>query len=179
MTRLYWTFKRLENKLLCFLIRRINLNDMDPDVFEELIRKLFLTAVEAVVIREGPDGPEVLMTRRSLNDRHWPGALHIPGTFIKKWDSSYEKALRRLAQIELGVTDFSRTTKAGTLFYLDRKNQRGNNHGVIFLCELSETPTNGEFYPLKDFKKVHGEECPHTDWDIIQLALTVFGKTEV
>jgi hypothetical protein len=168
----------IENRLLCFLARRIKLAGMDPGVFEAIAEKFIMTGIEVVVMRKNPQSNEVevLMTKRADDDKIWPGALHIPGSILRKSDNSYQDALERVAKKELGVSGFKRVTFVGPLFYRD-EGYRGNNHGLIFLCELVGIPL-GEFYPVNKLNRYRNKNSPIEDIGIIEMALEEFEAQE-
>jgi recombination protein RecT len=62
-------------------------------------------AATVLLLRDGPDGPEVLMTRRSMTASFAPGAYFFPGGGIDTADAqAHTQAARRPSQTDLRLT---------------------------------------------------------------------------
>ena len=76
--------------------------DLNPDTVLAPGRVLRPAAV-LVAVCEGPQGPEVLLTKRASGLKHHPGQIAFPGGKIDATDASPEAAALREAHEEVGL----------------------------------------------------------------------------
>lgn len=90
------------------------------------------------------------MVRRPVDDPHWPGLWHTPGTYLRTTDTalSYETAFQRLIVDELGLTDSPQPFYVQTLFH---QVARGKELAVIFGIDLAEDKTTdiGKWFAIQ------------------------------
>lgn len=136
------------------------LKELEPgyqeiDTFTQLARLGGLDTVEVVPIRQSDteSGTEVLLARRPMDDRFWPGLLHIAGSIIREDDPiqhehDYDPALAR-AMSEMG--DITFTHAPIEIETVHRRGIRGREVTVRFWGEASGQPSQaGEFYDVND-----------------------------
>ena len=76
--------------------------DLNPDVVLPANRKLRPAAV-LIGVREGSNGPEFLLTKRSSSLKHHPGQVAFPGGKVEASDAGPEDAAIREAEEETGL----------------------------------------------------------------------------
>lgn len=139
--------KKMENKLLCMLVKRINIAAMDPAVFEAIAGKFVLNEVEALIVKNEAV-KKILLIKRPADDIYWPHLYHSPGTVLRSSDSpgKYKEAMERIGN-EVGC-------RVRIIKLLDTgiyRTKRGTSHKIIFLCEASDANGNrilGKFFPV-------------------------------
>jgi ADP-ribose pyrophosphatase YjhB (NUDIX family) len=92
-------------RLLAELLREMRTSDGDyiPDeVWLEAHKTFSLPYVELVIPRRAGDKWEVFLTRRPVNDPHWPSTWHLPGG-IWRTGQSESQACQSVALRELGI----------------------------------------------------------------------------
>lgn len=92
-------------RLLADLLREMRTSDGDyiPDeVWLESHKTFSLPYVELVIPRRANDKWEVFLTRRPVNDPHWPSTWHLPGG-IWRTSETESQACQSVALRELGI----------------------------------------------------------------------------
>jgi 8-oxo-dGTP pyrophosphatase MutT (NUDIX family) len=95
----------LENRLQAILKRRLAASsdyDLNPEVSLPSGRPLRRAAV-LVPVWDRPDGPRMILTKRSSHLKHHPGQVAFPGGKVDPSDPSPEAAALREAQEEIGL----------------------------------------------------------------------------
>ncbi len=95
----------LENRLRAILARRLAVSsdyDLNPEITRPKDGTLRRAAV-LVPVWDRPDGPRMILTKRSSHLQHHPGQVAFPGGKIDPSDPSPEAAALREAQEEIGL----------------------------------------------------------------------------
>jgi hypothetical protein len=128
------------------LLSRLEPGFLPLSIFHQIARLMVMSIVELVPFRRTEDGGvEVLLTRRSEDDKFWPNLLHTPGTVFRATDmqeGGHNSALRRIFEDELEI-DYQEATFAECIAH---KTLRGVDSACIYWVELKNTPSIGEFY---------------------------------
>lgn len=77
--------------------------DLNPEIRPPEGRKLSPAAVLVALTESGPQGPEIILTKRSSKLRHHPGQIAFPGGKQDPTDASLEAAALREAHEEIGL----------------------------------------------------------------------------
>jgi len=96
----------VEDRLLAILSRR-NAESSDYDLNPDLplpAGRILRPAAVLVPVWLRPDGPRVILTKRSSHLQHHPGQVAFPGGKIDATDGSPEAAALREAQEEIGLS---------------------------------------------------------------------------
>lgn len=105
--------------------------------------------VELAMIREGKNGKEVFLTRRSSNDPDFPNQLHFPGTYVWQGEEIIDTCRRVAAQELPGVTIVNADKEIGTSNNAD--NPRFHDFSTIRRVEYAGEPDStvkGGWYPI-------------------------------
>ena len=152
------------------------LAEIDPtkpygtELFNAIARVSINVAVEAVCLRRGDSGVEVLMTRRAEDDTAYPGEWHCPGSFFRPGEDETQ-VFARLAKGEF-LADGVRWQFAS--YFNSHQEERGHTFSLIFLCELEEgvTPHRGQWWPVD---RLPERAVYHHRHNIITVAVKAFG----
>lgn len=144
---------------------------MSMAFYNAVAAKFVLTAIETVVLREHARNTQVLLTERSVNDVHYAGQMHSPGSMLRASDQpgSYADAFNRVQRSELKVTFCKEPEFVGNLF---QYTERGPENGVVVICETKDEPAKGNFC---DVDKLPANLIHH-HYPIIDLAVSRFKK---
>jgi hypothetical protein len=117
---------------------------MPYQVFSALSKKMTTTAMELVILRWNLAAVEVLLMKRPVDDPHWPGYWHYPGTIIRPSDESLEVAMQRLLSTEVGHASYE-------FIGLNLEHfSRGTVVQLMHLGAIIGEPMKGGFFPVKD-----------------------------
>lgn len=146
---------RWAERRLIRLLRRVK-QPWSRLFMEAMAAKMPVLAIEAVVLRHGPNGPEVLLVPRPPDDIHWQGTVTLPGTVLRATDQPgatlFGPVLRRLASFELDVPFFNTASFVGLYHYGKSSGPggRANTVQAVFLCTLEMMPKVGKWYPVNN-----------------------------
>lgn len=124
----------------------------DPEFGEALMtaatRAFALTAVEAVALRRGADGWEVLLAQRPNQPTEpYPGQWHSPGTFVYAADTTTPDAqLARLVQREIAPARYAKAVFAGK--HIAHTPPRGRILQDVYAVRIEGDPGKGKFFPV-------------------------------
>lgn len=114
---------------------------LPQEIFYQFTRLYVTPIIELVPIRKTASGEiKILTIKRELDDPHWPGLIHTPGTVLRANDEKIETALNRIKTEELNGISF--TTKPVFTNYDFHKVNRGMELALIFVAEY-EKPIEG------------------------------------
>lgn len=127
-----------ESQTLIQLLNKWEGGPLSPELFDALGRIIPQVAIEMNVVREGTNGPELVLIYRDEHDIHWPGMLHQPGTILRNSDFIGEpidpraSAYKRLLQNEIRH-ELMNVQDLGTIY---RVLARGAEIVHVFYAEL-------------------------------------------
>jgi len=144
------------------LLRRLQPGFLPEEIFHAIARLTVLTALEMVPFSLDTAGrTQVLLLRRSPEDRFWPNRLHVPGTIVRATDhgENFEGTIERLLKGEMGdPTVVNRPVIFGVTL---RSSIRGTETLIKSWVQISDAP-KGELYPFGNLPKaLIQEEIPH------------------
>lgn len=122
-------------------------------IFEEIARLVALPILEVVPLRVSAEGNiEVLLLKRDLDDKKWPGMYHTPGTVIRATDtinnnSEHWAPFKRIFDDELKRTNVSEPHYVGSLLH---KSKRGVEQSQLYWVEVLDKTMTGKFYHIKN-----------------------------
>ncbi len=134
--------------------------------FYLLSRLVPMPAVELVVYRMQEGEPEVLLTKRSADDPHWPNLWHLPGTILRNGDSM-EKVWKRLSG-EVSVSALPGTPEPKTFELSNNERGWGSHTYHILRVDASWVLGEGRFFPLEHLPE---ETVLHHKEHLAHLAL--------
>ncbi|MBP9699914.1 hypothetical protein KBD71_01375 [Candidatus Woesebacteria bacterium] len=132
------------------------LNNLTPgffpfELFQSITRLTVSPILELIPLRTINGKVEVLMLKRPLDDPHWPGMLHTPGTYIRTTDTeiTLQSAFDRLVRGELELQIDVQTFFVQTIFH---QVNRGMELGLVYGMDLSGINNfpKGEWFPVDD-----------------------------
>ncbi len=129
---------------------------LPPVLFDAVVRTVVTPTVELALVIKTEDSFGVVLTRRSHDERFWPGAWHIPGKIVVTTDlsdasGSFKSVLDRLIVNEIGDVRF--LVEPQLLDVMFGKNERGAEVRVRFWGLISEAPVNGVVFTLNNLPK--------------------------
>jgi hypothetical protein len=136
------------------------LNSLTPgyfpfELFQSITRLTVSPILELIPLRKINGKVEVLMLKRPLDDPHWPGMLHTPGTYIRPTDTeiTLESAFDRLVRGELELQLDVQTFFVQTIFH---QVSRGMELGLVYGIDLSGVINfqKGEWFPVDDLPDI-------------------------
>lgn len=124
------------------------LNERDPRNLGPIVHPAVLrvspgAAVEAVALRNGLDGVEVLLSKRGANAPSYVGQYHCPGSFVRSGESEVEVLDRLTASESLGRVLVS--ILVGNKFILE---ERGWYVAMIYLVAIEDPPDGASWFPV-------------------------------
>lgn len=132
------------------LLGRLQPGFLPGEIFHAIARLTVLTALEMVPFRLDEMGrTQVLLIRRSLQDKFWPNMLHVPGTIIRATDEgeNFEGAIERLLKEEMGDPP---VVRGPIVFGVGlHPSVRGVETLIMSWVQLQDSP-KGEFYLVDD-----------------------------
>lgn len=133
--------------LLAKLLKTINpKKPLGTKLFNAVARLTVTPTLEAVILREGGGGVEVLLVQRSPNDASFPNMWHVPGTVIRPGET-FEASLKRMAESELGAQIESYEMVGLTNNLVE---PRGHFISPIMLVKLKQEPKIGKWLNVKN-----------------------------
>lgn len=141
------------------------------ELFRAISRLSIGVPLEAVVFRRKKNEIYVLLVRRAKDDPAYPGAWHVPGTFLRPSETQ-DTAIKRLGKKELGCElKISRQVGWDDNLY----ENRGHCIHLIFLVKIRESIKNGRWFPVK---KLPPEILDHHKNVVIPKALKTYKATK-
>jgi hypothetical protein len=139
------------------VLSRLEAGRLPYPLFMQMARLATLATVELVPLRGSTEKDvEVLLLPRPRGDL-WEGQWHVPGTVILPTDAlahphDFDAPLSRLigetGELRSGVRAVAKPV------HIDaerRKTLRGDEFAAIHYVEVEGEPTEGMFYPVRDF----------------------------
>lgn len=121
------------------------------ELFQSITRLTVSPILELIPLRTINGKVEVLMLKRPLDDPHWPGMLHTPGTYIRPTDTeiTLQSAFDRIVRGELELQIDVQTFFVQTIFH---QVNRGMELGLVYGIDLSGINAfqKGDWFPVED-----------------------------
>lgn len=133
-----------ELRQLIALLQKLEPGFYPIELFWQFARLMTAATIEFVPLRMNEGKVEVMLTRRPVDDKFWPGNLHIPGCIVRPTDTE-EAVIKRICAKELSGTRLGEPSELHTQV---RKTQRGNEMTKLFWVGVLGDSTDGEFYSV-------------------------------
>lgn len=131
------------------LLSKLEPGILPEPIFYEFARLSVSGIFELVPLRNNLAGEvEVLVLNRKVDDPHWPGMLHTPGTMLRPTDSDdFSTALERVfGEINRNYRDYT-INKIDTMFHTVN---RGKELSIIFATEIVDTRESDIWIHIND-----------------------------
>lgn len=125
----------IDNKKIADDLKKIEPGFLNESLFNQVARLGVLSYLEYLVFRTNKNKVEVILTKRSSEDKFWPNLYHNPGTVLRPNDKdmSFVSALERL-NTEYGYK-LPEPFFAGMWF---EQLERGKGLGIICWQEIED-----------------------------------------
>ena len=136
-------------RVAAFCLGLVEPGPLGTELFDAIARHSVTLAVEAVCLRRGQRGIEVLLTQRPLDDTAYPGEWHCPGSVLRPGEE-FEDVFERLADREF------RGLVSSWRFVGEMNNPeeaRGHFVSRIYLVVPEGEPKKGEWFTVDDLPK--------------------------
>ena len=135
-------------------------------LWEQLTRLTITVAVETIALRQGANGPEVLLVQRPTNEPAYPGEWHSPGSVMRVGEQ-IEDVIKRLEEKEFGA-------KLLNYKFIGNFNNlhefRGHFFTPIYLCEVAPSG-RGTWFPINNLPE---RTLKHHREIIIPMAVKIY-----
>lgn len=170
-------FTKEEETQLISLVDRIQ-PIISPELFNSVLSKFVLVAIETVILRQNDDKIEVLLTKRDPNDEFYANQWHSPGSILrysdvhtkgKSIESELTEVFERIEKKEIGAP-FRNPPKFIEQRLLDFS--RGPNLCLVHAAQIAPRASyNGEFF---DVNNLPNDPVIHQQMPFLRSAIRFF-----
>lgn len=135
-----------EIQTLVTLLAKLKPGYLPTDIFYAVLRLVVTPTYLAVPLYDDGEKLQVQLIERDVNDPHWAGLLHLPGTVVLATDETIEDTHDRLIKGEISDSKINGDPiYAGYVFDTI---PRGREVSIINYVMLEEEPKNGNLYDV-------------------------------
>ena len=162
--------EEVQQKLIKYLSLLDATQPYGTELYKAISRVTVRIGIEAVSISPRASRRYVWMKQRG-QDESYPGLWHCPGSIIRPGESTDD--VRQRMSKEFGCTVRALHQVCG---FNHPHEETGHAVCWVHFCELSGTPTNGEWFPVDDLPE---NTINHHREEVIPKALAFFDRQTV
>ena len=120
------------------------------DFFNAVKHQVVMTAIEVAIMRGGTFKPQIILIKRPITDKYWPGQLHSPGSMLRESDVPAEDFRNTFQRIlgEIGVTTFKSPPILVDAWPVATR--RGPENANLHIAEINGEPGIGKFWDIDE-----------------------------